>query len=143
MMEEGSGRDAPRGVTITMRTIIRAVVLVALVAAACAVAFLAGQGTRLTEATANNRVKTTVERVNAQHAKELEDKLATAAKEAKAAEQKRVGRLNKMWRGRIARMKRKHERQLERQVDAARAAGINVGYASGSADGYSEGADDG
>jgi hypothetical protein len=88
-------------IQITARTVVRTIALIALTAAACAAAFFVGQNTRLTEATADSRVKTTVERVNKQHEAELKQ----ALNDAKAKEQKRVGKLNDMWRGRITRMR--------------------------------------
>ncbi|HTE63526.1 MAG TPA: hypothetical protein VK631_24430 [Solirubrobacteraceae bacterium] len=120
---------------ITTRTVVRTLVLIALVAAACAAAFFIGQNTRLTEATAADRVKTNVERTNTERARELK----AALSDAKVAEQKRVGKVNDMWRGRITRMKKDHKRALAKQVESARQAGINAGYSSGSAAGYSSG----
>jgi len=135
--------DRERGVTISIRTIVRTTVLIALVAAACAVAFLAGQGTRISEATAEQRTNDRIEKVNAHHKAELEASVDAALADAKRLEQKRVKGLNKMWRDRITRMKRKHERSMERAVENAREAGIDAGYATGSAAGYSSGKEEG
>jgi flagellar biosynthesis/type III secretory pathway protein FliH len=124
---------------ITRRTIVRALVLIALVAAACAAAFFIGQNTRLTEATAADRVKANVEHTNVERDRELKGALS----DAKAAEQKRVGKINDMWRGRITRIKKDHKRVLAKQVESARQAGIDAGYSTGSAAGYSSGKEEG
>jgi flagellar biosynthesis/type III secretory pathway protein FliH len=124
---------------ITTRTIVRASVAIALVAATCAAAFFIGQNTRLTEATATDRVKANVERTNIERDRELKGALSSA----KAAEQRRVGKINDMWRGRITRIKRDHKRVLAKQVESARQAGIDAGYSSGSAAGYSSGREEG
>jgi hypothetical protein len=111
---------------------LTALASIALIAAACSTAFLVGQSTRISQATAAGQTRNAVADVRA-------DERATAAATLDAAREhaadrldKRTHRLNTMWRKRI-----------RRAVDKARKDGEAAGYSSGSADGYSSGKSDG
>jgi len=124
---------------VTKRTLVRSLALLAVVAAACSVAFLAGQSTRLTEATATERVTTTVKATSARLTAEHTDELKRAAKAAHRHEQTRVRRTNQMWRGRVSKMNREHKREVEEAAATGYSSGSAAGYSSGNAAGVEEG----
>ena len=118
-------------ITINRRKLLVAGLAVAIIAAACYIAFLVGQTTRITEATATTRTATAVTAA----VKRADGKHVAAMKAAKAAahkhERKRVAYVYAKWRKRV--------KQLKRQNAAAVTAARNAGYASGSSAGFSSG----
>jgi flagellar biosynthesis/type III secretory pathway protein FliH len=101
---------------------------IALIAAACSTAFLVGQSTRITDATAAEQTRTSVASVRADEQRKASAALVAADRAADKRLDQRVHRVNNMWR-----------KRLRKAADKARADGTAAGYSSGSAAGYSSG----
>ena len=123
-------------ITISGRKLLVAGLAVVMIAAACYVAFLVGQTTRVTEADAQSRatraVQKAVERTKAdENAKRLAE-LKRVRTAARKHETRRVKMNNRSWR-----------RRLARETEKARQEGVNSGYSSGQSVGFSSGKEEG
>ena len=123
-------------ITINGRKLLVGILAVVMIAAACYIAFLAGQATRVTEADATERANSAVEQAIEQAREEETAKRRAEVKATKAAGWKRQ-------RARVMKLTRWWERKLKTATVTARQEGINSGYASGKNDGYASGKNDG
>src|SRR5215213_9677488 len=116
-------------ITISKRKTLVAFLAVVMIAAACYIAFLAGQTTRITEADAESRTNTAVEQAVERARHEETAKRAVEVKTVKTAARKhetnRVRGVNRRW-----------KRRLARETTQARQDGVNTGYASGQSVGF-------
>jgi hypothetical protein len=121
---------------ISGRKLLVAALAVVMIAVACFIAFLAGQTTRVTEADADSRARTAVQRAVERTRTEETAKRNADVKSAQTAarkhETRRVKRINRTWRKRLA-----------RETEQARQAGIDSGYASGQSVGFVSGKEEG
>src|SRR5687768_11530378 len=103
---------------ISGRKLLVMALAVVMIAAACYLAFLAGQTTRITSADADSRTRTAVEKAIKRTTTEQTAKRYAAVKSAQTAARKhqtrRVKRINRTWR-----------KRLEREIEQARQEGIN------------------
>ena len=131
-------------IELSKRRLLLGLAAVALIAAACTAAFLAGQTTRISEADATGRAHTAVERAE-DRAQEESDQRAAAIRRYEAHRlDQRVHRLNTMWRKRVRHAADKaREDGFSNGSAAGYSSGSADGYADGNADGYDEGHDDG
>lgn len=121
---------------LSRRKLVVGFLAVVMIAAACYIAFLVGQTTRITEADATSRTNTAVEKAVRTARGEETAKRHVEVKAAKTAarkhETRRVKKLNRRWKSRLA-----------RETEKARQAGVNSGYASGQTAGFASGREQG
>jgi predicted membrane metal-binding protein len=123
-------------ITISSKKLVVGLLAVLMIAVACYIAFLAGQTTRITEATAAARTKTQVSTAVERTVKAETAKRQAQVKKVKAAARKHEAK-------HVKRLASKFRKRLAREIAAARDAGYSSGQSVGFTSGKQQGVEEG